>query len=111
MNRISFGIALVLGMTFTFATAHAERRVMSGALDICQSVDNGTTIIENGVEACCAQEVTEFDDGHIEFGANYCVACTVGTDDCIWSDRPARSTPQHNLKNALTSVPKQRPKN
>jgi hypothetical protein len=83
MNRLS-SMCVLAGlscMAFT-ALAHAKP-VKSGALDICQIIDEGTTTQSNGVETCCATEKRgEYDDGMVIYGTQYCVACVAGTDEC-----------------------------
>jgi hypothetical protein len=76
---------------------------MHGAMDICQTVDNGAITESNGMESCCAQEVTEYDNGLIDFGEKYCVVCIAGTDIC---DRQevARNTQQQTLRNMTKSL-------
>ena len=102
MNRTSLAFAVLIGLTFTGAGAKAEP-VMHGAMDICQAVDDGTTTVSNGVEVCCAQEVTEFDDGHIDFGEKYCVACFAGTDNCVYEE-VARNTQQQTVRNITKAL-------
>ena len=112
MNKISLSIPAVL-LCIAVAAPSADARfkrakpVMSGAMDICQGVDNGESSVSNGVEVCCAQEVTEFDDGHIDFGQNYCVACTEGTDDCVMWENTKNAPPMRDVKKALSVTPKQ----
>ena len=101
MNRTSLAFAVLCGLTFVGA-AQAEP-VMHGAMDICQAVDNGTTTMQNGLEVCCAQEVTEFDNGHIDFGKKYCVACVAGTDSCVWEE-VARTTQQQTVRNMTKAL-------
>jgi hypothetical protein len=102
MNRTSFAFAVLFGLTIAGAGAQAEP-VMHGAMDICQAVDEGTTTVSNGVEVCCAQEVTEYDDGHIDFGEKYCVACVAGTDNCVYEE-VARNTQQQTIRNMTKSL-------
>ena len=111
MNRISLlGIsAVLLGAAVAMPAGDAAaERVMSGALDICQAVDQGTTVVKDGWEACCAQEVTEYDDGHIDFGEKYCVACQQGTDNCYRFESASRPPSSEAIKKAL-SMPQKAP--
>ena len=110
MNRLSLMCVLAVIFCAAFAApagAADTRPVMSGAMDICQAVDNGESSVSNGVEVCCAQEVTEFDDGHTDFGQNYCVACTQGTDDCVMWENTKNAPPMRDVKKALAVTPKQ----
>ena len=95
MNRtVLFGIVtLVSGslVVATPATAKDTKPVLSGAMDICKIVDGGEVTVEDGQEKCCAQEVTEYDNGHIDYGAEYCVTCAQGTDVCYISDGTTRN--------------------
>ncbi len=102
MNRTSFAFAVLFGLTIAGAGAKAEP-VMHGAMDICQAVDDGTTTVSNGMEVCCAQEVTEYDNGHIDFGEKYCVACVTGTDNCV-REEVARNTQQQTVRNMTKSL-------
>ncbi|NJM92811.1 MAG: hypothetical protein HC861_09480 [Rhodospirillaceae bacterium] len=61
----------------------------------------------DGIEACCAQEVTEYDDGHLEYGDKYCVACVQGTDNCTYYDSAIRISPIRDVKKVLATTPKQ----
>jgi hypothetical protein len=112
MNSIAlFKVAAALigaAIAMPAGDATAER-VMSGALDMCQAIDNGTTVVRGGVEACCAQEVTEFDNGHIEFGDRYCVACVQGTDNCEYYPNAWRTPPLQEVRKTLTTRTKQAP--
>jgi len=110
MKRLPLMCVLaVLSCTAFAALAAAAngRPVMSGAMDICKAVDGGTTSVTDGIEACCAQEVTEYDNGHIEFGDQYCVACLQGTDNCTLYENMSRVPPMQQVKKALSVKPKQ----
>ena len=113
MNRTAlFGIVtLVSGSLMIVAPAIAKdtKPVLSGAMDICKMIDGGTVTVENGQEKCCAQEVTEYDDGHIEYGAEYCVTCAQGPDVCSISDGATRNLTQSEIKKLLKHKPKQAP--
>ena len=83
------------------APAAAERPVKSGALDVCQ-IDGGEVEVIDGIEACCADSTTEFDDGHIDFGTEYCVACIEGTDDCTLYEQTRRMPSMQQVKKSLS---------
>jgi hypothetical protein len=113
MNRIAL-LGLVTAVSCSLmvtppASAKNDRPVLSGAMDICKIVDGGEVTVENGEEKCCAQEVTEYDDGHIDFGADYCVTCAQGTDVCYISDGATRHLTQTEIKKLLKHKPKQAP--
>ena len=116
MKRISVSIPVVL-LCIAVAVPGADARfkrvksVMSGAMDICQAVDDGqTTVLDGGIELCCAQEVTQYDNsGHIDFGKEYCVACTQGTDDCVLWENTRNAPSAQDVKKALSTMPKQTP--
>jgi hypothetical protein len=111
MNRLPLTCVLAVlscaAVAMPAGSATAER-VMSGALDICQAIDQGTTVVKDGWEACCAQEVTEYDDGHMDFGDKYCVACEQGTDNCYLFESAARPPSSQDIKKAL-SMPQKAP--
>lgn len=108
MKRIALlGFAAAVSsslMLVPLASAKNNRPVLSGAMDICKIVDGGTVTVENGQETCCAQEVTEYDDGHVDFGANYCVTCAEGTDVCYITDGTTRNYTATNIKKLLKTT-------
>jgi hypothetical protein len=107
MNKTSLAFSALFGLTVAGAAAHAES-VKHGALEICQVIDGGEVSVQNGVEACCAQVVTEYDSGHIDYGEKYCVACIEGTDNCTYYPDAWRRSPKENL-GSLTKAQKQAP--
>ena len=109
MNRLSLVCVIGALSCVTFAGPALAEPVMSGALDICQTIDEGVTVVRDGVEACCAQQVNETDDGHIEFGDRYCVACVQGTDNCEYYPNAWRTPPIREVKKTLTTRTKQAP--
>jgi hypothetical protein len=105
---LSIAVAMT-AMTAAAISAEAARSVKHGAMDICQAVDGGVTTVGNGVEACCAQEVTEYDNGYIDFGEKYCVACIQGTDDCTYYEDAWRRSPKEQVNKVLMQMQKQAP--
>jgi hypothetical protein len=99
---LSIAVTLV-AMTAAAVSAEAERPVKHGAMDICQAIDDGSTVVEDGIEACCAQEVTP--DGP---GEKYCVACVEGTDDCTFYDNE-RQVDMKQVNKVLMQMQKQAP--
>lgn len=108
MNRIVlFGfVAALSGMTLAAPGADAKpRSVLHGAMDICQL--NGDFWVENGVEQCCTDNVTEYDDGTVTEGAAYCVVCVEGTETCYMEDGTKRALTPAKIKEFMKLTPKQ----
>ena len=106
MNRITLLGAVMLSAAAFTAPAKAER-VLRGAFDICQSVDHGRTKDDRDMEACCAQETTEYDDGTTTKGVRYCVVCEKGTENCNRTEASKNTSPMDALKNATSKIPSQ----
>jgi hypothetical protein len=109
MNRLSLMCVIGVLSCAAFAAPALAKPVKSGALDICQAIDEGTTTQAGNMTFCCATEKRgEYDDGMVIYGERYCVACVTGTDDCEWVE-VTRSQPEtiRNLKEALSTPPKQ----
>ncbi len=109
MNRYYLMCMLAALSCAAFAATATAKPVKSGALDICQIIDEGTTTQSNGVETCCATEKRgEYDDGMVIYGAQYCVACLAGTDECemVEVGRNQQETIRA-LQKSLATTPKQ----
>lgn len=108
MNRIAlFGfVAAVSSMTLAVPGADARTRsVLHGAMDICKI--EGDSWVENGVEACCTDNVNVHDDGTVTEGGAYCVYCVQGTESCYMEDGTARTLTPAKVKEMLKHTPKQ----
>ena len=99
MSWNSASTALLLGLAFAGTPAEAEP-VMHGAMEICQSIDDGDYEVWEGYETCCADTKSEDDDGLEMYGQRYCVVCTAGTDDCD------RQEVVHNKRQTLRTMKK-----
>lgn len=109
MNRFPLMCMLAALSCTALAAPALAVPVKSGAMDICQAIDEGTTSQSGDVTVCCATEKRgEYDDGMVIYGAQYCVACVTGTDSCEWIE-VGRSQPQaiRDVKKALAVTPKQ----
>jgi len=109
MNRYSLMCALAALSCAAFAAPAAAKPVKSGAMDICQAIDEGTTTQSGNVEICCATEKRgEYDDGMVIYGNRYCVACMSGTDDCEMVEVGRSQTEAiRTLKKSLAKTPQQ----
>jgi len=109
MNRLSLMCVLAALSCAAFAAPALAKPVKSGAMDICQIIDEGTTSQSGGVEVCCATEKRgEYDDGMVIYGNQYCVACETGTDNCelVEAGRNRQETIR-TLKKSLANTPQQ----
>jgi hypothetical protein len=108
MNRIAlFGfVAALSGMTLAVPGADAKSRsVLHGAMDICKI--NGDSWVDGGVETCCVEDDTEFDNGVDIDSEPYCVVCVEGTETCYMEDGTARTLTPAKIKEMMKLTPKQ----
>lgn len=108
MTRIAlFGFAAALSsMTLAVPGAEAKpKSVLHGAMDICQF--DGDFWVEGGVEHCCTDNRTEYDDGTVTQGPSYCVVCVEGTETCYMEDGTKRALTPAKIKEFMKLTPKQ----
>ena len=110
MNRYFLMCSMLAALcSSAFAAPAAAKPVKSGAMDICQAIDEGTTSQSGNVTICCATEKRgEYDDGMVIYGSQYCVACMTGTDDCEMVEvGRSQQDAIRTLKKSLATTPQQ----